>query len=78
MFEDSASAKKLYEEESTSFRKRELAIRRQKWRLEDQLESVVKSMDDQLFELQTKYDEAKRQYDEEMKAYEFLNTKFQV
>ncbi|KAL5108752.1 Dynein regulatory complex protein 10 [Taenia crassiceps] len=75
--EDSVAAKKMYEEESASFRKRELAIRRQKWRLEDQLESVVKKMDDQLFELQTKYDEAKRQYDEEMEAYEFLNTKFQ-
>ncbi|KAL5968395.1 Dynein regulatory complex protein 10 [Taenia solium] len=75
--EDSAAAQKMYEEESTSFRKRELAIRRQKWRLEDQLESVVKKMDDQLFELQTKYDGAKRQYDEEMKAYEFLSAKFQ-
>ncbi|CDI98158.1 IQ domain containing protein D [Echinococcus multilocularis] len=75
--EDSAAAKKMYEEESASFRKRELAIRRQKWRLEDQLESIVKKMDDQLFELQTKYDEAKRQYDEELKAYEFLTAKFE-
>ncbi|EUB61180.1 IQ domain-containing protein D [Echinococcus granulosus] len=75
--EDSAAAKKMYEEESAAFRKRELAIRRQKWRLEDQLESIVKKMDDQLFELQTKYDEAKRQYDEELKAYEFLTAKFE-
>ena len=76
--DDSANAKRTYEEESTLFRKQELAIRLQKWRLEDHLDSIIRKMDDELFELQAKYDETKKQYDEEMKAYKYLYTKFEV
>ena len=78
LIEDSANAKKSYEEESGLFRKQELAIRLQKWRLEDQLDNIIKKMDDELFDLQAKYDDTRKLYDEEMKAYKYLNAKFEV
>lgn len=49
--EEVNSAKKDYEEQSKTFHRRKLAIRRQKWRLEDQLDGIVRKMDDQLYDL---------------------------
>lgn len=76
--EESAAAKKQCKEEIDTFREREMVIRRQKWRLEDQLDTLIKKMDAELFELQSKYDKTKKEFDEESRAFEYLNSKFQV
>ncbi|VDD78598.1 unnamed protein product [Mesocestoides corti] len=75
--EEVEATRLMYEEEKKSMRKRETAIRQQKWRLEYQLEGHVNKMDQKLYELQAKYEETMNQYVFESKAYEMLTKKFE-
>ncbi|VDO11715.1 unnamed protein product [Rodentolepis nana] len=77
MLEEVAAAKKRYEDEIAPVQKQELMIRRRKWMLEDQLYSTIRKMDEQLFKLQSKYDENKKEFDELVKDYDILNAKFE-
>ncbi len=76
--EDVVSAKKLYHDDSGEFRQRELDIRRQKWRLEDQLDGFVRKMDDKLYILSDEYYTTNEQFKKETKAYNALYSKFEV
>nr|CDS29760.1 IQ domain containing protein D [Hymenolepis microstoma] len=77
MLEEVAEAKKRYENEIAPVQKQELMIRRRKWMLEDQLYSTIRKMDEQLFKLQIKYDDNKKEFDEIVKDYDSLNAKFE-